>query len=217
MTRAFVFDAYGTLFNVHAAAGRYAGEIGPNYERLSQIWRQKHLEYTWIHAQTGRHISFWTLTERSLDYAAASIGGISAATRANLLQAYRRMDAYPEVPGVLAALKAKGYTLAILTNGDPDMIADAVSGAGLTGVFDHVISIAEAGIFKPDMRVYRLVTDRCRIAPSEVTFFSQNRWDVAGAHVFGFSTVWVNRLKAPDEYPDMPAGRTVRDLATIGV
>jgi 2-haloacid dehalogenase len=215
MTRIFVFDAYGTLFNVHAAAGRYASEIGPNYERLSQIWRQKHLEYTWIHAQTNRPISFWALTGRSLDYAAASIGGISPDIRAKLLQAYRRMDAYPEVPSVLAALKAKGVALAILTNGDPDMIADAVAGAGLTGVFDHVISVAEAGIFKPDMRVYRLVTDRCRSAPADVTFFSQNRWDIAGAHVFGFDTVWVNRLDAPDEYPDMPAARTVRDLTRL--
>lgn len=215
MPRIHVFDAYGTLFNVHAAAGRYAAEIGPAYERLSQVWRTKHLEYTWIHAQTGRHTSFWTLTERSLDYAAATIGGIAPATRTRLLEAYRRMEAYPEVPALLERLKAAGSPRAILTNGDPDMIADAVASAGIGPLLDAVISIAEAGVFKPDMRVYRLVTDRFRVSPGEVTFYSQNRWDIAGAQVFGFDTVWVNRLAAPDEYPDMPAARTVRDLVSI--
>lgn len=215
MTRAFVFDAYGTLFNVHAAAARYADEIGPAYERLSQIWRTKHLEYTWIHAQTGRHTSFWTLAERSLDYAAASIGGIPPSTRAKLLDAYRRMDAYPEVPAMLEGLKAHGVRRAILTNGDADMIAEAVAAAGLGALLDDVISVADVGIFKPNMKVYRLATDRLGVRPGDVTFFSQNRWDIAGAHVFGFGTVWVNRLGAPNEYPDMPAGRIVHDLAHV--
>jgi 2-haloacid dehalogenase len=215
MQRAFVFDAYGTLFDVHAAAARYAAEIGPQYERMSQIWRTKHLEYTWIHAQTGRHVPFWTLTARSLDYAIASVGGVPAGVRDKLLAAYRQMAAFPEVPDMLATLRQRGLKLAILTNGDPDMIADAVRAAGLEGRLDHVISIADAGVFKPAMRVYQLAADRLGVPAREITFFSQNRWDIAGAHVFGFDTVWVNRAGAPDEYPDMPAGKIVRDLKSV--
>ncbi len=211
----YVFDAYGTLFDVHAAAGRYRDDIGPSYERLSLMWRTKHLEYTWIHAQTGRPISFWTLTQRSLDFAIASIGGVPFGVRENLLAAYRQMAAFPEVPEVLAALKLRGHKLAILSNGDPDMLDDAVSAAGLNSAFDAVISIQDAGVFKPAMRVYQLVHDRLGGKPVDVTFMSSNRWDVAGAHVFGFGTVWVNRVAAPDEYPDMPADRIARDLLVL--
>lgn len=214
-TPTFAFDAYGTLFDVHAAASRQRDAIGPQWERFSQTWRTKHLEYTWIHAQTGRHTKFWTLTERSLDFAAASIGGIAPSTRAALLAAYRTMAAFPEVPGVLAALKAKGARLSILSNGDPDMIADAVESAGLAGQFDHLLSIQQAGVFKPAMAVYRLVTDAHACQPADVRFLSSNRWDVAGATVFGFHTIWVNRAGAPDEYPDMPARETVRDLSAL--
>lgn len=215
MPRTYIFDAYGTLFDVHAAAARQRDAIGPAYERLSQTWRAKHLEYTWIHAQTGRPISFWTLTERALDYAIATVGGVPVGVRDALLAAYRRMDAFPEVPEVLAALKARGGRLGILTNGDPDMITDAVTAAKLDGVFDAVISVQEAGIFKPAAAVYRLVTDRFACLPADVTFVSMNRWDAAGAAVFGFETVWANRAGAPDEYPDMPAARIVRDLRAL--
>jgi 2-haloacid dehalogenase len=215
MSTHFVFDAYGTLFDVHAAAARQREAIGPNWERLSQLWRQKHLEYSWIHAQTGRPIAFWTLTERSLDFAVASVGGVPAGVRAALLGAYRKMSAFAEVPDALTRLKQTGKRLAILSNGDPDMLADAVANAALDGLFDAVISVAEAGVFKPDQRVYRLVTDRFGVRPGDVTFLSSNRWDVAGAHVFGMHTVWVNRAGAPDEYPDMPAGRIARDLSAL--
>ncbi len=215
MTALYVFDAYGTLFDVHAAASRYRDAIGPGYERLSQTWRMKHLEYSWIHALTERPVAFWTLTERSLDFAIASVGGVPAGARENLLAAYRQMAAFPEVPAVLSALKARGAKLAILSNGDPDMLSDAVESAGLNNVFDAVLSIKSAGVFKPSMRVYKLVQDTFRGKPSEVTFLSSNRWDIAGAHVFGFSTVWINRAGAPDEYPDMPTDRTERDLQAI--
>jgi 2-haloacid dehalogenase len=215
MIRHYVFDAYGTLFDVHSAASRFRDEIGPAWERMSQIWRTKHLEYTWIHAQTGRHTSFRVLAERSLDYAGQVIGGIPATTRASLMRAYETLSAYPEVPGVLASLKAQGATLAILTNGDPDMIDAAVKSAGLSTMFDAVVTVHEAGIFKPDARVYRLVTDRYGVAARDVSFQSSNRWDAAGARVFGFHTVWVNRTGAPDEYPDMPAHRVMADLSPL--
>ena len=213
--RLYVFDAYGTLFDVHAAALAHRDLIGAVWEKLSQTWRQKHLEYTWVHAMTGRDASFWSLTERSLDYAIAVSGGVPAGVREKLLAAYRSMRAFPEVPGVLAKLKARGAQLVILSNGDPDMLRDAVSSAGLDHVFDAVLSVRDAGIFKPDMAVYRLVIDRFGGVANDVSFQSSNRWDIAGAEVFGFRTVWVNRTGAPDEYPDMATDRTVADLNAL--
>jgi 2-haloacid dehalogenase len=211
----YVFDAYGTLFDVHSAAAKFAGEIGPQWERMSQIWRTKHLEYTWIHAATGRHTTFRLLAERSLDTAAAMTGGVPEGIKAKLMNAYMTLSAYPEVPEVLAALKARGDKLAILTNGDVDMIDAAVTSAGLASVFDAVLTVSEAGVFKPNQQVYKLATDRFSCAPSDITFISSNRWDVAGGHVFGFNTVWINRMNAPDEYPDMPAGRVVDNLRAL--
>lgn len=211
----YAFDAYGTLFDVHAAANRHSAAIGPAWERLSQTWRQKHLEYTWIHAQTGRPITFWTLAERSLDFAIASVGGIPDGMRAKLLGAYRHMETFSEVPRVLAELKRRGSKCAILSNGDPDMLAELVASANLNDAFDAVVSVAEAGIFKPNQAVYALVTDRFGVEPKDVTFVSSNRWDIAGAAVFGFEAVWINRQGAADEYPDMPPARVVRDLAAL--
>src|SRR5215467_12214678 len=127
----YAFDAYGTLFDVHSAAARSARDIGPHWERLSLTWRAKHLEYTWIWAGTGRHTTFWKLAGDSLDTAIATVGGIPAGLRERLLASYRTLDAYPEVAEVLGRLKARGARLAILTNGDADMIADAVRSAGL--------------------------------------------------------------------------------------
>jgi 2-haloacid dehalogenase len=211
----FVFDAYGTLFDVHSAANKYAADIGPQWERLSQIWRTKHIEYTWLHAATGRHIAFWTLAQRSLDFAAASTGGLSDELKQKLLAAYRTLGAYPEVRGVLSALKADGAKLAILTNGDPDMIGEAIKAAGLEGLFDAVLTVHEAGVFKPDARVYKLATDCFGVEPSAISFQSSNRWDVAAAQVFGFRCVWVNRTGGPNEYPDMPPAHTIADLTAL--
>lgn len=213
--RTYVFDAYGTLFDVHSAAAKHKDAIGPVWDRMSQTWRTKHLEYTWIHAQTGRMTTFWTLTERSLDYAIASVGGIPAGTRAKLLEAYRVLDAYPEVAEVLAGLRAKGAKLAILSNGDPDMLESAVGSAGLGPLLDAVISVSEAGIFKPAASVYALATRRFGVAPAEVSFQSSNRWDIAGAKVFGCRCVWINRMAAPDEYPDMAPDAVTRDLRPL--
>ena len=213
--RIYVFDAYGTLFDVHAAAGRHRDAIGANWERLSQLWRTKHLEYSWIHAQTDRPVKFWTLTERSLDHAIAMVGGVPPGLREKLLAAYRTMEAFPDAAAVLRGLKQRGAPLAILSNGDPDMLADAVTAAGLDGVFDAVLSVEDAGVFKPSKRVYQMVTDRFRCAPDDVSFQSSNRWDIAGAHVYGFRTLWVNRAGLPDEYPSMPADATARDLMPL--
>lgn len=213
--RHYVFDAYGTLFDVHSAALRHKSEIGPAWERLSQTWRAKHLEYTWIYAQTGRHTTFRRLAELSLDYAIASVGGIAAGLRDRLLEDYRTLSAFPEVPEVLGALKQRGARLAILTNGDPDLVAAAVDSSGLSSLFDLVLTVHEAGIFKPSPKVYRLACDRLGVAAQDISFQSSNRWDAAGAHVFGMRTVWINRAGAPDEYPEMPADRVIADLRPL--
>jgi 2-haloacid dehalogenase len=210
-----VFDAYGTLFDVHAAALREREAIGARWEKLSQTWRTKHIEYTWLHAMTGRQATFWVLAERSLDFACASVGGIPADVRARLLGSYRKMAAFSEVPQQLARLKQSGVRLAILSNGDPDMLADAVGSAGLEGLFDAVLSVASVGTFKPQPVVYQLVLDRFACAPGDVMFFSSNRWDAAAAKAFGFSTTWVNRAGGPDEYPDFAADKVVRDLTVV--
>ena len=212
----FVFDAYGTLFDVHSAAARFRDEIGPQADRLSQIWRTKQLEYTWVQAAAGRHGTFRAATEQGLDFAIASIGGVPPGVRAKLLGAYDALSAYPEVAGMLSDLKARGARLAVLSNGDPDMLAAAVGTAGLSALLDDVISVAEAGLFKPAMSVYALCTSRFGIAAQEMSFQSSNRWDVAGARMFGMRTVWVNRTNQPDEYPDYPPDIVRADLRGLG-
>src|SRR5262245_7212580 len=212
----YVFDAYGTLFDVHAAAERQKDAIGPKWKELSLIWRAKHLEYTWVYSLAGRQAMFWMLAQRSLDYAIAHVGGgIAGDARARLLASYRTMATYPEVIEVLKALKERGNQLVILSNGDADMLTDAVRGARLEGVFDAVISVVSAGIFKPSPKVYQLIVGRFGGTPAEVSFQSSNRWDIAGAKAFGFRCVWVNRTGAPNEYPDLAPDRTVRDLRAL--
>lgn len=209
----YVFDAYGTLFDVHAAAEREKDAIGPAWQELSRTWRTKHIEYSWHHAFTGTPATFWQLAELSLDYAIAATGvGVSADVRGRLLASYRTMAAYPEVREVLAALKARGDVCAILSNGDPDMLDDAVRAAKLDGLFDAVLSVSTASTFKPQMKVYQLVLHRFGGEPGDVSFQSSNRWDVAAAKAFGFRCVWVNRTGAPDEYPELAPDRVVGDL-----
>ncbi|GBU17981.1 MULTISPECIES: haloacid dehalogenase type II [Methylobacterium] len=211
--RAVVFDAYGTLFDVHSAVARHAGAVGPEARALSDLWRGKQLEYTWVYALTGRHPPFWTLTERALDFALARHPRIDRALREQLLDAYRDLDAYPEAKRVLAALKARGLSTAILSNGDPAMLARAVASAGIE--LDAVLSVAAAGAYKTHPRAYALVEERLGVPPEAVVFCSSNRWDVAGAAAFGFAAVWVNRTGLPDEYPDLPPTQVVASLDAL--
>jgi 2-haloacid dehalogenase len=211
----YVFDAYGTLFDVHSAAARHKDAIGPAWERLSQTWRTKHLEYTWIHAGIGRMASFRTLAERSLDFAIASVGGLPQGMREKLLDAYMTLDAYAEVPSVLTGLKERGARTAILSNGDPDMLSAAVASARIGGLLDAVLSVREAGIFKPHKPVYELACTRLGVRPADVSFQSSNRWDAAAGTAFGFRAVWVNRSGAPPEYPDLPPAKVVADLGPL--
>lgn len=212
----YVFDAYGTLFNLHAAAEQHRDAIGAEWQRFSHTWRTKHIEYTWHASLVGQRATFWLLAERSLDFAIAAHGlAVSAATRAALMAAYRRMQAYPEVREVLAALRSRGAKTAILSNGDPDMLTDAIAAAGLEGTLDAVISVSEAGVFKPAPAVYNLATDRFGCKAADISFQSSNRWDIAAAKAAGFRCVWINRTGAPDEYPDLAPDRVVGDLRAL--
>jgi 2-haloacid dehalogenase len=216
MRKHFVFDAYGTLFNLHAAAEKYKEAIGPTWQQLSQTWRTKHIEYTWVHSLSRQPATFWDLAQHSLDYAITSVGrAVPADVRQKLLAAYRTMDAYPEVAEVLAGLKRRGARLAILSNGDPDMLADAVRAAKLETLLDDVLSVASVGVFKPAPAVYDLATSRFGCQPGDISFQSSNRWDVAGAKAFGFHTVWINRTGAPDEYPGLRPDRVIRELGGL--
>ena len=208
----FVFDAYGTLFDVHAAIARYRDAAGPDADRCSEIWRTKQLEYTWTLTLAGEYVEFWTLTGRALDFALARCPSVDRDLRPKLLDAYFALDAFPDARTTLDALKGRGRPTAILSNGSPKMLAGAVDAAGLGGVLDAVLSVHGLEMYKPRPEVYRLVTNHFRCAPGDVVFVSSNRWDVMGAAHAGFRTVWVNRARLPDEYAERPPAAVLPDL-----
>ena len=211
----FVFDAYGTLFDVHAAIARHRAAAGPDADRFSEIWRVKQLEYAWMLSAAGHYQDFWTLTERALDYALARVPSVDKGLRATLLDAYFKLDALPDARAALSALKAKGLKTAILSNGNPTMLNGAVGAAKIGADLDAVLSVDAIRIYKPRREVYALVTDRFGVTPADVAFVSSNRWDVMGAASFGFRCVWVNRAGMPEEYPEFAPVRVVRDLASL--
>ncbi len=213
--KAYVFDAYGTLFDVHAAVRKHAESLGPAGRQLSEIWRAKQLEYSWIRTLMGSYTDFWRLTEEALDYALAVVPGIDPAFRDPLLEAYWTLDCYPEVPDMLARLRESGASTAILSNGSTDMLDAAVQSAGLSGLFDAVLSVDAIKMFKTAPQVYQMVTDTFDLQPGEISFQSSNRWDIAGAHKFGFETVWINRAGLPDEYQNYGPGRVIADLTAL--
>jgi 2-haloacid dehalogenase len=215
MPRAFVFDAYGTLFDVHAAIARHRDAAGPEADRFSEIWRTKQLEYAWLLSAAGHYVDFWTLTERALDYAFARVPAVDRALRAALLEAYFKLDAFPDARAALTALKAKGMRTAILSNGNPRMLEGAVVAGGIGADLDAVLSVDAIRIYKPRREVYALVTEAFKLAPADVAFVSSNRWDVMGATAFGFRCVWVNRANAPEEYPEFAPVKVVRELSAL--
>jgi 2-haloacid dehalogenase len=204
MPRAFVFDAYGTLFDVHAAIGRHRAAAGPDADRFSEIWRSKQLEYTWTLTLAGRYVDFWTLTERALDFAFARFPSVDRALRPELLDAYWTLEAFADARAALGHLKTRGLLTAILSNGSPKMLTAAVDAAGIGGGLDAVLSVDAIRRYKPLPEAYALVTKRFRITPADVVFVSSNRWDVMGAASFGFGTAWINRANAPEEYGPVP-------------
>lgn len=203
---ACVFDAYGTLFDVHSAVRRGGETLGDKADKVSALWRQKQLEYTWLRSLMGAHADFWQVTSEGLDYALAANGIKDRKLRARLMDLYLSLDAYPDVTDALTRLRAGGKKTAILSNGAPKMLNAAVASAGLTELLDAALSIEDVGIYKPDRRVYQLAVERMGVAPGRICFVSTNAWDASGAAYFGFRVAWLNRFgQTPERLPGKPA------------
>lgn len=215
-----VFDAYGTLFDVAAAARLVAEQPGQEelaevWPKLAADWRMKQLQYTWLRAITGEHVPFWDVTQDGLDWAMEASGLDDPELRETLLALYWELPAYREVPEMLAVLKARGFKTAILSNGSPDMLEGAVEFAAVRTWLDDVLSVEDVGIFKPARVVYDMVGKRFGTKPDEVLFVSSNGWDAAAAAGYGFHTAWVNRAGEPmDRLPAKP-GHVLDDLTGI--
>ncbi|EFL88924.1 haloacid dehalogenase type II [Ahrensia sp. R2A130] len=212
---AYVFDAYGTLFDVHSAVRKYADQLGPDAAALSDMWRNKQLEYTWVRTLMGRYVDFWEITQQALDFAFARFPSAYKSVRDDLLDAYWELEAYSEVRDVLGKLQASGAKTAIFSNGSPDMLAAAVASADLDDVLDASISVHRLRQFKVVPSAYQLVCDEFALQPEDVSFQSSNRWDIAGAKAFRFGTVWCNRTGQPDEYADLTPDRVISDLTEL--
>ena len=208
-----VFDAYGTLLDVEAAVRRCDpnGVLPP---ALAGLWRTKQLEYTWTLQAMGAYRDFWLLTEEALDFAISATGATGAPRQA-LLDAYLRLDPFPEVLDVLMALRESGLRLAVLSNGTPDMLASAFEAAAVRPLLDAVISVDEIGIYKPDTRVYQHAAARLAVDASRLRFVSSNAWDVAGAQRAGLEVFWVNRAGRPAEYGLRDARVELADLREL--
>ena len=216
----YVFDAYGTLFDVNAAAMQAAQEpahaaLRDVWPALARDWRLKQLQYTWLRAVAGQHCDFWQVTQDGLDWAMEAQGLSDGATRARLLDLYRELAAYPEVAAMLQTLKDRGKSTAILSNGSPDMLGSAVSSAKIGDVLDAVLTVETVGVFKPHKKVYDLVGQHFGCAKNEVLFVSSNGWDAAGAAGYGFQTAWVNRAGEPVDRLYAQPHHILRDLTTI--
>ncbi len=210
--KAYVFDAYGTLFDVHSAVQRHAGNIGPDADKLSATWRAKQLEYSWVHGLCEHYRDFWLLTEDALEFALCAVPSVNCSVREDLLQAYRELDCYPEVPAVLGALRQGGAKTAILSNGSPKMLEDAVNSAGIGQLLNEVISVDRLQTFKTRPQVYAMASELFDCDPGAVSFQSSNRWDIAGAKAFGFRCAWINRTNQPDEYKHLAPDQVLGDL-----
>ncbi len=215
-----VFDAYGTLFDVNAAAAQAAQEpahaaLAAIWPAIARDWRLKQLQYTWLRAVAGQHCDFWQVTQDGLDWAMEASGLADDATRARLLELYWELAAYAEVPAMLATLKERGLATAILSNGSPDMLDGAVASARIGNVLDAVLSVQSVGVFKPHDTVYDLVGQHFGCARSDVLFVSSNGWDAAGAAGYGFKTVWVNRAGEPMDRLYATPTHVMSDLTKI--
>jgi 2-haloacid dehalogenase len=212
---ACVFDAYGTLFDFNSAASAARDELGDDWQRFSDLWRLKQLQYTWLRGLAQHHAGFWQVTGDALDFALATLKIERPGLRERLMNLYLQLSAYPEVPAMLRELKGRGMKLAILSNGTPPMLAAVVANSGLDGVFDAVLSVEEVGVFKPHPSVYRLAAERLQIAPARICFLSSNGWDAYSAKAFGFQVIWCNRFgQAAERIPSTPDGE-IADLSAL--
>ncbi len=213
--KACVFDAYGTLFDVHSAVGKHRERLGDIADQVSAVWGSKQLEYTWLRSLMGHHADFWQVTQDALDYAFDLHDVTNPDLRKDLIEAYLNLDCYPEVPGALSALKDRGFDIAILSNGTLTMLEAAVRNSRLQTLILKIFSVEKAGVFKPDPRVYQIAVDELNVKPEEIVFQSSNAWDASGAAAFGFKVAWVNRFgQSSERLPGRPAVEIV-DLSEL--
>jgi 2-haloacid dehalogenase len=213
--RACVFDAYGTLFDFASAALRCRDTLGNSVERLSALWRDKQLQYTWLRAAQGRHADFWQVTGDALDFALETLGLAAPDLRDRLMQLYLTLDPFPEVPAVLRQLRVAGFKTAILSNGSPHMLATAVDNAGLGDLLDAVLSVEAVDVYKPHPRVYQYAVDQLGVAAGTIAFQSSNAWDAHAASAFGMRVVWCNRYgQRRERLPGSP-DHEIRSLSEL--
>jgi 2-haloacid dehalogenase len=213
--KACVFDAYGTLFDF-ASAARACPDVPPEaVERLSALWRDKQLQYTWLRAAQGRHADFLQVTADALDFTLETLDLTRPALRERLLDLYLRLSPFPEVPEMLARVRAAGLATAILSNGTPAMLAAAVGAAELNDLFDAVLSVEEVGAFKPNRQVYQLAVDRLGTPAASIAFVSSNGWDAHAASAFGMQVVWCNRYRRRRERLPGAPDREITTLADL--
>jgi 2-haloacid dehalogenase len=213
--KACVFDAYGTLFDFASAAKACRDVLGDDTDRLTALWRDKQLQYTWLRAVQGRHAEFWQVTGEALDYTLETLGIDRPGLRDRLMALYLSLDTFPEVPETLRRLKAAGTRTAILSNGSPRMLDAVVKSARLDGLLDAVLSVEAAGIYKPHPKVYQLAVDRLVVPAAAIAFQSSNSWDAHAASAFGMKVVWCNRYgQRRERLPGAP-DREVRSLAEL--
>ena len=190
--KAIIFDAYGTLFDVNSAAEKCKDKIGEKWERFANFWRTTQLEYTWLRSLMDRHKDFWQVTEDSLDKSMKAFD-IDPSMRNELLNLYKVLSPFEEVPETLKTLKEKKFKLAILSNGTPSLLNELVKSNNLDNLFDDIFSIEQVGVYKPSSRVYDMPIKKYNINKSEVVFLSANTWDVSGGGNYGYQSIWVNR------------------------
>jgi len=213
--RAVVFDAYGTLFDVASAAELARDQLGDHAPALSEIWRAKQLQYTWLRSLLGRHADFEAVTADALDFALESLGLAEPGLRARLLALYDHLGPYPDARETLERLRASGFKTAILSNGSPRMLRAAAESARLAHLLDALLSIEDVGVYKPHPSVYQLAVDRLGVRAKEVLFVTANGWDAHGAKAFGFHVAWCNRALQPRErLPEAPDVQ-IRALAEL--
>ena len=213
-TKAVVFDAYGTLFDVNSAAKRCKDKIGTKWETFANFWRTTQLEYTWLRSLMKRHKNFWDITEDSLDKS-MKVFNINKNMKNELLSLYKILSPYPEVREVLENLKKKNFKLAILSNGTPDLLKELVDNNKLNNLFDDLFSIEEVKIYKPDPSVYELPIKKYRIKSNEITFLSANTWDVSGGGNFGYNSIWVNRHNSVFDILDFQPKNEINNLTQL--
>jgi 2-haloacid dehalogenase len=218
--KACVFDAYGTLFDVHSAVAAHSARLGQQADAISATWRSKQLEYTWLRSLMGRHADFWEVTGEALEFALERHGidiqtAMNSGLHESLMQAYLQLLPYPEVTTTLTELQQRGFRMAILSNGTPDMLEAAIDNAGMQGIVEAVLSVESVGVYKPDPRVYQLAVDRLALPREHILFLSSNGWDVSGAKSFGFQTFWVNRAGVTIERLGNEPDAILKDLLDL--